>query len=259
MKASERPKKPRAKRTKPIRSWSGLFAAPEAAAPKATKTVGRAARNGAQTIPEAVQLGYTVIQDYLDEARQEAQRVGGTRTGSAASPDPQRLTQRLFQYTSDLTNLWLEILQSTTLRDTSREGPRGTAGPFTGAHRAEADAGYAAAPAVGSSRSAPAAATGSVPPGVLLKVSASRRVEVSIELRPTPILGRLVAHALRSTDPEGPRIERIEIAFQPSDHRVSVEVPVPDDLPSGVYSGLFIDRHDNLPRGTLTVVVFAEN
>jgi hypothetical protein len=257
MKATERPKKPRAKRTKPIRSWSGLFTAPEAAPPKAAKAGGRAPSNGAQTIPEAVQLGYTVIQDYLDEARQEAQRIGGTRTGTTASPDSQRLTQRLFQYTSDLTNLWLEILQATTLRDTPREGPRGTAGPFTGAHRAEADAGYA--PASAAASSALAASTRSAAPSVLLSVSASRRVEVSLDLKPTPILGRLAAHALRSADPEGPRIERIEIAFQPADHRVQVEVHVPDDLPSGVYSGLFVDRHDNLPRGTLTVSVFAEN
>jgi len=259
MKASERPKKPRAKRTKPIRSWSGLFAAPEEAAQKPAPNGGRAARNGAQTIPEAVQLGYTVIQDYLDEARQEAQKIGGTRTGTAAGTDPQRLTQRLFQYTSDLTNLWLEILQATTLRDTPREGPRGTAGPFAGAHRADADAGYPGASAAGNSHSAPTTSTSSVAPGVLFSVSASRRVEVSIELKPTPILGRLVAHALRAADPEGPRIEQIEIAFQPAEHRVRVAVQVPDDLPSGVYSGLFVDRHDNLPRGTLTVAVFAKD
>jgi hypothetical protein len=258
MKASERPKKPRAKRTKPIRSWSGLFAGPGEPVPKATQTARPTASNGAHTIPEAVQLGYTVIQDYMDEARQEAQRIGSARSGSSASPDPHRLTQRLFQYTSDLTNLWLEILQATTLRDTPREAPRGTAGPFTNGHRSEADAGDGTASTGANSQSAPASATRVVTPGVLLNVSASRRVEASIELRPVPIVGRLVSHELRAADPGGPRIERIEIVFQAAENRVRVDVHVPDDLPSGVYNGLFVDREDNLPRGTLTVAVFGK-
>jgi len=261
MKASERPKKPRLKRTKPVRAWSGIFAdaeAPatpargqEASARKAPSRVRAEDTNGSSGIPEAVKLGYTVLQDYLDEARQEAQRLTGSQPGAGGAPDPQRLTQRLFQYTSDLTNLWLEILQTATQRDVRREPPRGTAGPFRNAH-ASAESPY------DDRRDAPvanASATSTTTPGALVRIVAARPVAVSVELKPGPIAGPLVAHELRCSDPDAPRLDGVELEFQAASNRVCVAIRVPDDLPDGVYSGLFIDTQDNLPRGMLSVAV----
>jgi len=253
MTASERAKKPRLKRTKPIRSWSGVFEPPPEGASVAGSPASGPATNGAKAVPEAVQLGYTVIQDYLNEARQEAQRIGGTPRDTRASAGPERLTQRLFQYTSDLTNLWLEVLQASTQRDTRREPPRGTAGPFVNGYHAEP----APSPTPAAPQGAPVVSLQS--PSVSLKLCTSRRVEATIELRPAPIVGPLVAHELRAADPDAPRVQGIELEYRSTENRVHVSIRIPSDLPEGVYSGLFLDRSDNLPRGTLTVTVLPQD
>jgi hypothetical protein len=92
-------------------------------------------------------------------------------------------------------------------------------------------------------------------PSLLLQLLCSRPAEVSIELGSAGIRGPLIAHELRSTETNSARLGGVELDYQPFEHRIRVRVRVPDDLPDGSYSGLFIDRSDNLPRGTLTVSV----
>lgn len=256
---TERVKKPKLSRSQPIRSWSGLFDPPRAA-PAATRRGAAAAAAAAPrseapptrpeaTVSDAVELGYSVIQEYIDEARQHARRVAGTPREARPSPDPERLTQRLFQYTSDLTNLWLEILQASSA---PRPPPQGSAGPFGAGQRPRS-----AAPAPPSDGDAPRRATSapSAGPSLRVEVSASRPAEVWVDLAPTPIAGPLVAHDLRAVDPDAPRIGGVDVEYEPLQHRVRVRLRVPDSLPAGTYSGLFLDRADNLPRGTLTVRV----
>jgi len=251
MTARDRVKKPTLPRTRPNRSWSGLLGPDLAPESEAAAGDGAEEHEGAQ----GVDLGYRVIDEYLKVGRRAAARTSGPTNPSAAAGDPAQLTRRLAQYTSEMTQLWLEMLQAAVTRPGGSGGEVGqTAGPFTAPARSARDR---AEPAAASQASpvAPAAAVQS-PPLVSLDVSSHGRVEVSVDLRPARLGPRLVAHDLRCLDHDGARLRDVAVTYDPDGHRLSVRFHVPDELPPGTYSGLFVDPSDNLPRGSLVVRVF---
>ena len=256
-KHSQRAKKPVLNRSKPIRSWSKAFggasAAKTAKAANTTRTTksakstqSAASANG--TVADGVRLGYRVIDDYLKKGQEAAQSLGGAGgdTLKAASTEVQRLTQRMFQYASDLASAWMELVQTMTATGLAN----GEASAKNGEPRPAAG-GEEAAP----QERQPAGDSADQPCAVSLEIESSQPTETTIDLRRRAIDQPADVQPLSSDDPAAPRITGVSIAALPKAGRVLVRVRVPPTQPTGVYRGLIIDRTSNLPCGTLAIRV----
>jgi hypothetical protein len=251
---NQRAKKPPLNRSKPIRSWSKAFGAGSASkaakAPKSAKgpEAAKTSQTGNGPVADGVRLGYRVIDDYLKKGQEAAQTLGGAggETLKAASTEVQRLTQRMFQYASDLASAWMELVQTMTATGLANEEASAKNGAPGPAARAEQ-----AAPA---EREA-ASDSSDLPCAVSLEIESPLPTETTIDLRRRAIDRPVDVQALSSDDPAAPRITGISIAALPKAGRVLVRVRVPPTQPAGVYRGLIIDRSTNLPCGTLAIRV----
>jgi hypothetical protein len=260
MSSSIRHKRPELDRFGPIRRFGGVLGRDGA-----PWTESRSERDPSSPRPvaRAVELGYSVIEEYIRQGQAFARSAGSQRGPEGpAAPDPRRLTERMYQYASDLAAVWLEYAQ-TTMGQTRPPGaePGSPPGPHPPApHVGGFDIGSDSAP----TRSSVAPASGSdttdrAPldaPGVSIDIVSKRRAEVTVELKPGSVHAALSVHDLRPRDPRLPRISGVTIDAKPSENRVVVRLDVPDDRPAGTYTGLVVDSVSNLPQGTLSVRVF---
>jgi hypothetical protein len=259
-KRSQRATKPVLIRSKPIRSWSkafgGVAASNTAKAANTTKTTktakttkaGQSSTSASGSVTDGVRLGYRVIDDYLKKGQEAAQSLGGAggETLKAASTEVQRLTQRMFQYASDLASAWMELVQTMTVTGLAS----GEASAKNGAPRS-ATVGEEAAPQARE----PVANPADQPCAVSLEIESPLPTETTIDLRRRAIDQPVDVQPLSSDDLAAPRITGISIVALPKAGRVLVRVRVPPTQPSGVYRGLIIDRSSNLPCGTLAIRV----
>ncbi|HYO72656.1 MAG TPA: hypothetical protein VEU33_41935, partial [Archangium sp.] len=181
--------------------------------------------------------------------------VGIPSAGGAPADDglQNRMGAMLRSFT-DFASLWMDLMGKMSAGGAaSAPGatpPVGTAGPFSaGARPAAAEPRNAVAPPPPVVPEPQAAA----PLGLTLDIESSRRVEVSIELRPRSSALSLVVHDLRAPAPDTPRITGVGIECLPEEERVILHLRVSEAHPPGVYSGLIVDERTGLPRGTLTV------
>ena len=250
----QRATKPSLNRSKPIRSWSKAFGgAPASTSNKSTKSAkspdaAKTAKTANGTVADGVRLGYRVIDDYLKKGQEAAQTLGGAggETLKAASSEVQRLTQRMFQYASDLASAWMELVQTMTATGLAND----EASTKNGAQRPAAREEQAPAPG----RQAPSDPSDQ-PCAVSLEIESPLPTETTIDLRRRAIDHPVEVQPLSSNDPGSPRITGISIEALPKVGRVLVRVRVPPKQPAGVYRGLFIDRSTNLPCGTLAIRV----
>ena len=201
----ERLKKPDPERTGPIRQWTARDAA--------TPPDGGA--------PEAVGMGYRVIDEYLEQGRHTAEGLGlgrGIAGGLGAAGSFQELSGRLF---SDAL-VWLEHLAKLT---------------------APSEAGVSA-PTPGTEGDGPAQ-------GFAVRVTSASPVEVDLRLHPGSDGRQLGVHDLRRADSDGPPIP---VSLAHAD-RWRVELGVPADQPHGLYTGIVYDRRDGAICGTVAVRV----
>ena len=242
MNETSRLKRPEPARTAPIRGgWLNLFA--EAGEREAT---GSRAEDGSHEKPpasdpvaRAVELGYRVVDDYVRQGQGVARRFTGQRSATPAGfgSDVQDLMTRWFQYTSELTEVWFQLVGMAAAGQMPRAAAFSEAPPAPPA--------AAGAPPVGAPTGAPMR--------VGVEVSCSRPVEVVLDLRPLPAATRLCAHDLRAADPDKPRISgvRVECAQDGSGARVCIQIH--ENQPPGIYSGLVLDEATSLPAGTVAV------
>jgi hypothetical protein len=223
---NDRITRPEPERTQPIRSWTQtLFGMP----PPANGERASAAPLE-DVVSRSVELGYRVVDDYLREGQRVAERFGGRGFGAdALVGDMQQLTARMARYTSDVFEVWFQLLQ---LAMGGRVRPPENAAP----------AAPVAAP------EAPAASR------IRIAVDASQPTEVVLDLRPDAAGRRLLVHALRPADGgEGARLG--DVSIEPDAGGAVVRVRVPPRHPAGVYNGLVIDEETTCPAGTLSVRV----
>ena len=241
-------------------------------------------------MPLGVDLGYRVIEEYMQQGQAFARAVFPTGA-PAGLPDPRKLNERIFKYASDLAAAWLEYVQTLSgsgamgwptpgtpdtataaahggnAFDSARRAPTGQLGPFdmpgpTNGHASTPANGHAKPPpptapaADAPAREAAAhgdAREAAYPPFALaIDLASKKRAEVTLDLKPGAPTA-LSAHELRAADPNLPRIGPVVIEMQPDQQRVVVRICVPDTQPAAIYNALILDDATNLPRGTLTV------
>jgi len=205
-------------------------------------------------VSRAVDLGYTVIDDFLRRGAQSAEETRSrAREPRYAGGDLREMTERMFQYFSEAGMIWMEIYGgiartggATATRDTG-------ASPGAGAAREEStepSPPAADAPTHTSTATAATAATVMVP----ILMASKRPVEVALSLQQSCDLESLRVHDLRAA-PGKPRLRGIGFESGSEHSGPRLEVRVPDDQPAGAYHGVILDERSNRPAGTLSVIV----
>lgn len=259
MDSQERVKKQEPQRTQPIRSWgtvSGASGAPPPHTPPgAPASPGGSAPPG-NPVSRGVELGYQVIEEYLRQGRKVASAMGMPSFGETPSDDGlQGRMGALLRSFTDFASLWMDLMSRVGAGGGTAAAPgitpaKGMEHPFpAGGGPGASEPPKAAAPESPVS-SEPLGAT---PVELTLDIQSSRRVEISVELRPRSVGLSLVVHDLRAPESDKPRLTGVRIETQPEEERVCLRLQVPAEHPPGIYSGLILDERTSLPRGTLTV------
>jgi len=226
---NDRITRPEPERTQPIRSWTQtLFGTP----PPASGGERAGTNPFEDVVSRSVELGYRVVDDYLKEGQRVAERLGGRGLGTEALVgDMQQLTARMARYTSDVFEVWFQLIEL-AMGGRVRPAENGAAA----AHPVQPDASAASR--------------------IRIAVDASQPAEVVLDLRPDAAGRRLLVHALRPADGgEGARLG--DVSVESDAGGAVVRVRVPPGHPAGVYNGLVIDEATKCPAGTLSVRVGA--
>jgi hypothetical protein len=249
MAISKRRTRPRLARTQPVRSWPTLLG-PQGDEPPAppNATAGKARPRLEDAITRSVELGYRVVDDYIQQGQRAAQRLNeGKLTAEVVASEAQELSGRIARYASDFFGAWVELLELAAVGSATRQGAP------VGANGAAA----AAPPASPAPAARPPAGRAPAGPSMRVEVIAARPVEVAIDVRPERVSGPLRAHALRSADPRKPRLTDVSIRIDPGESVPVLRIGVPDDHPAGAYEGLVLDETTNRPVGSVRLVLAA--
>jgi hypothetical protein len=214
-------------------------------------------------IAQSVNLGYSVIDDYIKRGQRAADGLRrGTYGTDALAEDLQDIGARMVQYLADFTATWAEFMD--------RAGASGMQTPPWPMNGLQRDMGQAARsegtrvapaataePATGSDHPSPGRGTPGAELRVRVDVHTRRRAQISLDLKPVPAGCSLIVHTLRASPSGGPRIE--QVSFEPGAADTgTIRVIIPDDLPAGTYSGLVVDAESNRPVGVLMVALEVE-
>ncbi len=253
-----RHKRPELGRSEPIRHFSGVFGSPPNRGSANESPVSGAPVLPMDAVARGVSMGYRVIEQYMRQGQSFAQAGWPSRSsGGSVALDPQRLAERMFQYTSDLAGIWLEYAQamrwvSPPTSPSPSTSPSAPAAPHVGAFdiAPRRDVANEATHPVDVGRAS------MTPPRVSIDVVSSKRVELAVDLKGGAAGRCLRVFDLRAADPAMPRISAVTIEGHPQDDRVVVRLVVPEGQPAGVFTGVVVDSESNLPFGTLSVRVF---
>jgi hypothetical protein len=220
--SSERHKKPQLTRSEPIRSWSTLFGTT-----RNGSTNGHAAPSA--SVKRGVELGYSVIDDYIKQGMDLANAFANPKRAHATSPqDLPKMAERLVQYGSDFASMWFDAmtLMLSNLNGASTGAP--TAAPSPKASSSVA---------------------------FDLGLLAQRPTTVRLTLTEPLAAGPLLVADLRS--PSSTKVIRKATIEVPEDGRkaIKVNVQVPAQIPPGSYSGTIFEKATKSPRGRLMVIV----
>jgi hypothetical protein len=246
----ERRKRPPLDRTKPVRTWTVPGTAPAAPAagteppaapPRPDDT--RLRPRFQDAVGRSVELGYRVVDDYIQQGQRAAQRLSeGRLSAEVLTSEVNDLGGRIARYASDFFGAWVELLELAAVGSAARQSTgNGPVDP-------EAPPAAAATPP-------PARRAGNG--GLRVAVTASRPVEVALDLRGERVTGALRAHELRAADPKKPRLSDVKIVNEGAGATPVLRVRVPDQHPEGTYEGLLIDEGTNRPVGNVRLVVSA--
>ncbi len=258
--STPRQKKPTLDRHEPIRAFNGVFGRPAQASGASSSATNGAKPRPADGASRGVDLGYRVIEEYMRQGQSFAQAAWPSAAmGPVPGVDPQKLMERMVQYASDLATAWLEYAQATMGQmpftpPAAGAASKGGQAPHVGAFETEGK------PAPQPQPSAVRRTAFDAPPPplrgplVVVEVASKKRVEVSVDAKPGAASLSLAAHDLRAGDVKLPRIAGVVAIGEPEANRVLVRLTIPDDQPTGTYSGLVVDEL-NLPQATVCVRV----
>lgn len=180
-----------------------------------------------EVVRRGVKLGYRVIDEEIRRGQETASQINDrSYSVGMMGRDAQDLGVRLARYSGDAWALWLDLLRSPFV---GWDPARGSFRPFA-----------ASEPHNGA--------------GVAIEVLSARRARVDLHMEPGSDVRRLAALELCSTDAKKAPLKQVAFEHEPGGG-VTLSIRVPDGQPSGVYSGVVVDRESGRPLGTLSVRV----
>jgi hypothetical protein len=238
MSDDERLQRPDPGRTEPIRRWSDFYRRADvdpAASPVDANGASSDPATGSTTNGDgsAVELGYRVIESYLNQGRRMAEQLNGLPYGQRGMPDGvAEVIERTMRAYNDLLPAWLQIASSMVkvdqlgVRDSGANPARGSSDPSKGEGRTR----------------------------IAVETVSRRPVRVLLDLSEGSSVLSLMTHGLRAIDPEKPALA--EVSFIPAPQGcATLRIVVPDGLPPGHYTGVVVDREKEEARGTLSIQV----
>jgi hypothetical protein len=177
-----------------------------------------------EVIGNAVNLGYGVVDEYLQHGRQAARRIrAGSYSSADIEDDLSTLVPQVVRMIQDAAVAWMDILSATT---------RAVAPQASGA-------------------------TASVP--ISIEVRSVRPAQVILDLHPA--LSRFVpiVPALYPQSPGKRPLTDVKFGLSPDRAHATLTITVPDDLPPGTYTGVITDSATHEPGGTLCVHLDPKN
>ena len=227
MSADDRLRRPKPRRTAPIRGFSSSSSG--------TGTDGGQATAAPPTDPisGAVELGYRVVDEYIRQGQKAAQRLSeGRFDPGELTADWQQQATRMAQLTTEWMSMWFNLAQRATAGATMQ--------PPRAAHQ---DVGAAA----------PAEHSAAEPARVRVDLHAVQPVAVTLELPIGAANGPLVVHNLRAADAKLPRLTDVSFAPARDGETAVLSIRVPARHPVGTYTGAIVDAQTNRTVGRLSV------
>jgi hypothetical protein len=191
---------------------------------------------------------YRLVDEYLRQGQKMAENVWLPSGGSGSSFDAGLgAPGRFMRAMGDMTLAWVEVMQQfTNGAAPAREAPVGSAGAFK-VNQAPAPA-TAPSPSVAAPNAAERAAE------LTVRVQASGRVEVSVQLGELSNAAHLAPTELRSFTDHVEPIRGVSLIVTPGAAPV-LQIVVPDGQPAGTYNGLLLEAKSQKPRGTVSLSV----
>jgi hypothetical protein len=183
-------------------------------------------------LAEGVKLAYSVIDKYIAEGRRTAEGIGSQPYPTRAPNDNlQDILERILRFQSEMLPLWIETLATLVKVAPSRNGSG--AGPKP--------------------EPRPGAGPKSDTMAVSIEVVSLRPVQVSVEIPPNCEAQSLVALGLSAVDPRKPVLTDISLVPDEVMGRIKLRLRIPENQPSGTYSGVIVNRDSGETRGTLSI------
>jgi hypothetical protein len=196
----------------------------------------------------ALNDAYRLVDEYLRQGQKMAENVwlpsgAGGSSFDAGLGAPGRFMRAM----GDMTLAWVEVMQQWTNGSTpAREDPIGSAGAFK-VNQTPAPAATPSAPVAASSAAERASE-------LTVRVQASGRVEVSVQLGELSNAAYLAPTELRSFGGQVEPIRDVSLVVMPGATPV-LQIVVPDGQPAGTYNGLLLEAKTQRPRGTVSLSV----
>jgi len=233
-------KKPRLNRTRPIRSWPAFLGASATGTDNARSGDGSGSSraDGAMNdvVARSVDLGYRVIDEYIQQGQKAARRwAQQSFAPEALGDDTQELARRMTRFATDFGSLWFEAWQLALGQgppapgretDSSASLPQPPSPPPTGEERP--------------------------PIRLRILVSSPYPTEVMVDWLPHPVARHLRVQSLRAID-SNRQLSDVKLEAAKGDEPYRLRVRVPRGQPAGVYNGMIIDEDTNRPAGTMSL------
>ena len=222
-------------RVGPIRDFSKLYSRSNSVngthPPKpAASEAPRKASGG--PLADGVELAYSVIEKYIAEGRRTAEGFSSQPYSTRATNDNlQDVLERMLRFQAEMLPLWIETLATLVKIEPARNG-----------HAPAPDAWPPPNDAQKAERMA-----------VSIEVISLRPVRVSVELWPNSEAKSLVSLGLSAVDSSKPALSDISLVPDEVPGRIKLRLRIPENQPSGTYSGVIVNRDSGEARGTLSI------
>lgn len=248
MTKKERKRRPDLQRTEPIRNWGTLFKSPNGG--NANMAHDERSSNGHDegawdsVISRAVETGYKVIEDQIQQGRQFARQFAGDVPpgpedgqphppgGSSAS----ELLERLMHFYSDMGSLCFDMFDSVARNPAFGDMLRSA---MPGAARSAHDAQAAAGPSV----------------SVEIASAAPTHARCRIEWLRPPGDRPVAVSELRALAPDCPSLTAVEFETARDGWLPVLRIGIPRTQPPGNYSGMIVDAVTNEPCATVMLEI----
>ena len=190
----------------------------------------------------AIERGYQVIEEQINEGRRIAERFRGYSDDvRKVNDDTSRLIERSLRFYTDVGYLWFELMESLmrreALRAESQAASNGTAPGQSHAHDANGSVN-------GSARSRRS--------DVEIELISDSPTSVSLDLQSSPG-DTLAVSPLHAANERNPPLT--DIRFREGENGPVLRIKIPPGQPADTYSGVVVDGRSYQPKGTLCVNV----
>lgn len=193
-------------------------------------------------VTQGVKLGYKVIEQYIAQGQRVAEEISRPFQKGIPEAGTADVVQGMVRLYKDMADVWGNALDLMVrnpvfwswLGSFAQNGgphtPNGVPGKLNGKGAAFS-----------------------------VEIASARPTEVMLNVEPSPQPYTPFVHALHAPDRRVPPLTSIAFQKSPKSNMPVLLLKIPTKQPSGLYTGVVVDRDTNQPRGTLTVRVLPAN